>query len=528
MSGGNKHKEGDSRQFLRWGTVALYVMVLALGVDALRWDWTVNPQYSYGWLVPFLGAYLFFKRWPSRPTAPTHPTHQRWAAGFLVVLAASLLPVRIIRESSPDWTPVRWAMGLEVVLWMLGLLALSGGWKQARHFAWPVGFFLVAVPWPPAWENALTQGLMQRVAHVTAEVVGWAGYAAQATGNLITLGTGTVGVDEACSGVRSLQALLMASLFLGELAQLTPARRLLLTAAGLALALFFNLLRSLLLVAIAIRSGLSELEKWHDSAGLAILCASFGALLGVSRLLQPPGQNAQEPYPQDAPPQDPGARPALLLPRLWIMALAAWILFVEAFTEAWYRSREGNRTLTQGWTVRWPRNFPGFQPAPISDATRKTLACQKGDAADWGAPGGGLWRMFFFEWAPGRTSSQAARVHRPDVCLPATGRILERELPPVSVRIGSTEIPFRFYCFNNSGKPMHVFFCLWEAGNSDLDGSGLSQEWGPKARLQRVWAGRRNLGQQSLELIAQGYPDAPAAEAAFRQALQQILVPERH
>jgi exosortase len=488
-------------------------MVLWIGVDALRWDWTINPQYSYGWLVPLLGGYLFLKRWPSRP--PSTGRGQRGVGWALGVLGMALLPLRLIRESSPDWTPVRWGISVEVVLCMLGMLALGGGLRQVRHFAWPVGFFLVAVPWPPAWENALTQGLMQRVAAVTAEVVGWAGYAAQAQGNLISLGTGTVGVDEACSGVRSLQSMLMASIFLGELLRLGVLRRVVLVGAGLGLALFFNLLRSLILVSVAIRSGLGELEKWHDSAGLTILVASFGVLVCVSKILQGPVEE-----------ESGGDREGLELTGGWILGIAAWLLFVEGFTEVWYRSRERGRELVHGWTVRWPREYRGYRRNPVSDGVRKILAYEKGDGADWGEPGGEIWRMFFFEWAAGRTSSQAARVHRPEICLPATGRTLERELEPIEVRCGGVELPFRAYLFNNSGKPMYVYFCLWEAGNQDLEGSGLSQEWSGKARLERVWAGRRNLGQQSLELIAQGFSDAAAAEAGLRRVLERILVSE--
>ena len=31
-------------------------------VDDLRVEWTVNPQYSYGWAVPFLCVYLVYAR----------------------------------------------------------------------------------------------------------------------------------------------------------------------------------------------------------------------------------------------------------------------------------------------------------------------------------------------------------------------------------------------------------------------------------------------------------------------------------
>jgi hypothetical protein len=45
-------------------------------------------------------------------------------------------------------------------------------------------------------------------------------------GNVIEVKSGLLGIDEACSGIRSLQATVMVSLFLGELYRATWQRRL--------------------------------------------------------------------------------------------------------------------------------------------------------------------------------------------------------------------------------------------------------------------------------------------------------------
>src|SRR5580658_3396333 len=51
------------------------LVLLALGVcwllffNELRGEWQINPQYSYGYVVPLLGAALLWRRWPDRPAA---------------------------------------------------------------------------------------------------------------------------------------------------------------------------------------------------------------------------------------------------------------------------------------------------------------------------------------------------------------------------------------------------------------------------------------------------------------------------
>ena len=65
-------------------------------------------------------------------------------------------------------------------------------------------------------EQPVIQGLTRLNTALTVEILGLLGIPAVPQGNVIELATGSVGIDEACSGIRSLQATLMISLFLGE------------------------------------------------------------------------------------------------------------------------------------------------------------------------------------------------------------------------------------------------------------------------------------------------------------------------
>src|SRR5205809_605024 len=131
----------------------------------------------------------------------------------------------------------------------------------------PVLFFLTAVPWPPRFEQPITAGLMQAVAAATAGLLHWFGIPAQTAGGAITLRTGVVGITEACSGMRSLQAGIMFGLAMGEWFLLRPQRRIVLLLIAIALALCTNLVRTLVLSLQAEWNGLSAVEKLHDFTG---------------------------------------------------------------------------------------------------------------------------------------------------------------------------------------------------------------------------------------------------------------------
>ena len=122
------------------------------------------------------------------------------------------------------------------------LVRRRGAWL--RHFAFPVAFIFVAVPWPTAVEAPIIQGLMRVVARVAAETAMLLGIPAQVEGNLIRVSNGLVGVNEACSGIRSLQTALMIGLLFGELKRLSILRRVALVVGAVAIALFANFFRA--------------------------------------------------------------------------------------------------------------------------------------------------------------------------------------------------------------------------------------------------------------------------------------------
>jgi exosortase/archaeosortase family protein len=141
----------------------------------------------------------------------------------------------------------------------------------------------VAVPWLVQIENSIIQGMTRAVAFAAVEIAGWIGVGAYQIGNIIELHNGFVGVDEACSGVKTLQASIMVALVLGELFQLRAARRVGLLVAGAAWVFLCNVLRATTLVIIAAKQGTGALTSWHDPVGIAVLIGGMAGL-GRSRL----------------------------------------------------------------------------------------------------------------------------------------------------------------------------------------------------------------------------------------------------
>jgi exosortase len=557
----------QSRFQLPGALTVLFLAALWFGLcRELSGEWSVNEQYNFGWFVPFFALYLFWLRWHDGPHAqianrkspatdakrrPGFPIAKVAALAIAIAALLLLLPVRLFEIANPEWRLLAWVHTAAAVVLTLLLIWWSGptgrGW--VRHFAFPVLFIFVAVPWPTLLETPVTQGLMRVVARIAAETAMLLGTPAQVEGNLIRVSNGLVGVNQACSGIRSLQTSLMIGLLFGELKRLSVLRRVALVMCAVAIALLANFVRAVFLVRIAATENLSQVGRWHDIAGYSIVAVVFLATVGFAYLFgrsKPAvagASRARSILPRRLP---------LQLPVSYLATAICWLLFVEIGTASWYRLHERNYIRGTRWSVRWPEQAANFRKLKIDEEIRAVLRFDEGQAARWSVTSAlkasrsdaVLCSLFAFRWNPGKNSALLANLHRPDVCLPASGW---KQMADHGVRnypvSGSFELPFRHFEFQRrfEGSVPQIaqaFYCLSEdragsastspIGTNSPDMFGSRSEWSRAERLHAVLEGRRHLGQQVIEAIFIGSEpfSAAEAEAHLRELLPAVVVRE--
>ena len=542
-----------TRAWRNWLPVGLVLVFLWYRlIDHLRIEWSVNPQYAYGWAVPLLCAYLVWKRVVVVAPAPaasefasecgaspgtcskiqqsSNPTIHRPAStvavgriGFFGALLL-YLPTRLVQEANPEWRLVSWALALEVIAISLYLLRRVSVFQRFSVSAFPILFFLVAVPWPTLLEGPLIQSLTRANAATTVEMLGWLGVPALQSGNVIETGSGPVGIDEACSGIRSFQASLMLALFFGELYRLTWRRRCALCLAGFGFSFLFNALRTTLLTWIAAHKGTAALAAWHDPAGTAILLACFLCLWLVSLApkskVQGPKSKVQAPSSEFQGPKCKVQAPAASLKPLVSFAILAWLAFAELGTEAWYRWHERHLPEPVTWNIQLPADNPTLRPIALPEKTRQFLRCDQAVSAGW--EGGGFrWQAIFLRWQPGRTAVHLAKGHTPEVCLTAAGNELTAQSELRVVLCPALSLPCKLYAFKTDKGLLHVLYCLWRdrAPGQVFATSSLTYQ----NRLAPVLTGTRLTGQRSLEIALWGCADGDEARKAMEGQLQRLI-----
>ena len=499
-------------------------------------EWSLNPQYRFGWAVVPLCVLLL-----CQSGGQTDITRNRllrpasWSRrtllGFGIVLALGYAGTRLIQEANPEWRFVTWALAVEVagltlLLWSISatIASRSDTTQSPPVSVFACAFFFVALPWPTVVERPVVGALTNAVSWCAAELLALLGIPALVHGHLIEVRSGFLEIEEACSGIRSFQASLVLGLFFGELFQLKKPRRFILVLAGVLFALFLNLIRTGCLAIIAARNGVKALTSCHDFFGVMLPLTGFVGIWCLALWLRIPG--GHEPNLSFKLNLQWLARFGDLPVRsaIFPLALGVWILFVETGTEMWYRLGERQLPPSISWRIRLPQHIQGFRELPLPQATRQILRFDEGQNVTWSEDNGLRWQAIFLRWDPGRVSRCLARNHTPEDCLPAAGAKPLGNPALQILRVHGLEMPFQVYSFEDREGPACVFFCLWE------DRAVLrvfNSQWASySTRLAAVLAGQRNLGQRSLELVLRGAESPEAAQKALQGLLEQIIRPD--
>ena len=428
-------------------------------------NWRGNPNYSYGWAVPILALAFAVRRyslWQNEGVAPTLPARGAAVGLVAVALMAAGCGFGLEYARVEMWHP-------GVVLWTICSLAVAttffvfwrhGGPSLARAEMFPVLFFLTGAPWPPRLETPLTAQLMQWVASATTEILHWLGVEAVSSGGAIALRGGLVGITEACSGIRSLQAGIMFGFAVGEWFLLRPARRVVLLGIAVLLALATNLTRTLILSLQAERHGAASIEEVHDLVGNIMISALIFGLWFAGKLLSR-RRREKESSPNDWLTALQQALRNVVAPGPAIFGVTLATLLLGIFSARLVYARAEAQAHTQTAPYFSPRaDAPGNQVVPVAREVWNDLRPTSGEAVrhtstDPAAGGEG----FHFFWKPS-VWNRFVLVHRPDICMPGIGWQSDGAPEPIDLKFGDQNV--RFYLFKFRRGDVHALE-LWGA-----------------------------------------------------------------
>jgi exosortase len=479
--------------------VALGVLVGLLAVWSLHlWPhWLHDPDLSHGLFTPLIFFVLVQE-------ARRNGTPRYLPAGTTLTLAvasAAACGLAALVLGGLYAAAVGWTHSLVLFVLASALSALlTATWlafasRDVRlvPFNWTASvavlLWLLSAPVPPGTYTRLTQQLQLWVTDVVLTVLHILGIPALQNGNIIELAHTSVGVEEACSGVRSLVSCVFAGVFFSATLVRRPRDRALIIALAAPLAIAMNMLRSLGLTLLA-NAGIDIGGAWHDVSGFAVLgvTAILLATLGIalsrhSRVSEqrkssdasrpsvavPPPVTKQPLHvgAADNPPSSSSApassvasrRPVLLAATGLCLATALVALFVINTRSAPRQTRPA-----PDLAALLPAEFGGYQVVTSEDLYRFSSQLQTdrlfqrtyGRAT---ADGPLQITVYLAYWPAGQAPVSLVATHTPDACWPGAGwtaqpvasreqlSLADRALPPAEHRL-----------FSQGGYPQHVWY----------------------------------------------------------------------
>jgi exosortase len=245
-----------------------FLILFANPLRLLAVDWWTDPDAGHGLLLAPLALWL------------------AWRAGIVTerqpqrLLGAILLGGSVLLRYLAGLAAEMFTMRLSIVGALLGIVLFVYGWRQVMRWWLPIVLFTLSIPLPAIITNTIALPLQFKASQMGASLLEMRHVPVRLTGNVIMLPGGhRLFVTEACSGLRSLTALLSLGVLIGGLWLKYPVSRVILLALAIPVAVLINGVRVFLtgFLVFFVSPALGE-GFMHVTEGWLMFIVAFGIL----------------------------------------------------------------------------------------------------------------------------------------------------------------------------------------------------------------------------------------------------------
>ncbi len=183
--------------------VSLGVVLLALGLlyfpilQNLAHDWNTNDNYSHGYFIPILSAYIIYTLKDELKKLPIHTS-----IGGLVLLIAGLAQLIVAKVGSEFFL-----QRTSLIPVLAGIVLFCLGFAFFKKLFLPIIYLIFMIPLPAIIWNKIAFPMQLFGSYLTEKIVVLMGIPIFREGNVLHLTNTTLEVVDACSGLRSLTTL---------------------------------------------------------------------------------------------------------------------------------------------------------------------------------------------------------------------------------------------------------------------------------------------------------------------------------
>jgi exosortase len=257
--------------------IALAVVVYAPILYYMVLHWKAVDDYSHGFLIVPLALFFAWERRPQLHRAVIEPSWWGVVPLFLGTLTLTIgrLGVELVN------------MRVSFVFTLTGLVLLLLGKQVSRILAFPLLFLFLMVPLPQSLVNVVAFPLQLIAADAATGVLYLLKIPSLREGNIIHLASTQLFVEQACSGLRSLMALVTLGVIFAYFFRKTPAERLIIVASAIPIAILVNTFRVALSGILTHHIGKEAARGWiHQTEGMFTFAIAMVLMLTEAWILR--------------------------------------------------------------------------------------------------------------------------------------------------------------------------------------------------------------------------------------------------
>jgi exosortase D (VPLPA-CTERM-specific) len=438
-----------------WGCVALFLTAIAFrgALFELVRRWTVQEEYSHGFLIPIVAAWLI---WTRRHVLLASFSQPSWIGALFILLAMSMHLIGL-------FSAIFILSQLAFIVSLLGITLAVGGLSLLRAAFFPIIFLIFAIPLPYFIDASLSLRLQLVSSELGVFFIRLFGIPVYLDGNLIDLGTYKLQVVDACSGLRYLFPLFSLSFLAAYLFNAPLWQRALILLSSIPITVAMNGFRIGIVGLTMDRWGprmadgaLHFFEGWIIFMASALLLAMEACLLALLS-----GRRFFEVFriPGDAPKQLLQAKndsAGYLMPLYASLLLTCLLVLTGSLI-----SNRSEIIPERSRFVAFPATIGEWRgrSSQLEASTENSLALDDYILSDYSKPDGKVVNLYVAYYASQRTGESP---HSPLVCIPATGWSITR-LEQLDT---DTSHPLNRAIIERNGTKQLVYYWYEERGRS--------------------------------------------------------------
>ncbi len=442
--------------------------------------YSVEPDYSHGFMVPLVSAYAAWQISQDNPRDKlTGLPHLALgliclAMGILMIIMGMWYQIALL----PEGMGVGFLGAVGIGAMVIGCTAIGGGLRAIKSYSFPLVYLIFAIPFPQSLTQPFTLWLRELVSAIGERMIRLIGLTVYREGNVLHLANSTLGVEDACSGIRSFWMLLAGAVALGWLLQLPWKRSLFLWLCTLPISIAMNSLRVVFTAVMVVRVSPEFASGWrHELSGWCTFIGGLVVLILLANLISPDQQLSGKGI--NKPTRDLGSGAGIFSPPVKIHRFALCCIpllgsgiFANQMILGHYHPNEDTHIIERRSLSEFPERLGKFQKVAdsyISPGQLEMLNPTEYLIRTFARDGHLVeLRLLFWDallFADDWRGQGYVAGHNPEKCFPSWGYRKVEEFRLQSSPLGPRTV---MSLFEKEGKKSLVLFCYKSRFSKDL------------------------------------------------------------